>query len=132
MSEVETNIFGQPLKPCCHDPQTGFYRDGYCRTDQFDSGRHVVCAVMTEEFLDFTRQQGNDLSTPRPEYDFPGLKPGDGWCLCALRWKEALYAGCAPPVILEACHQKALNFVTLEELQAHAATPQAAKSPQTH
>ena len=111
------NVLGSPLQPCCTDPLTGFYRDGVCRTGPLDTGRHVVCAVMTEEFLTFTKGQGNDLSTPVPAYDFPGLKPGDGWCLCALRWKEAYDAGLAPPVRLEATHEAALRYVTLEALR---------------
>ncbi len=99
---------------------TGFYRDGLCRTGAYDAGLHVVCAEMTEEFLAFSKAMGNDLITPRPEYDFPGLKPGDRWCLCVSRWKEALEAGLAPKVILEATHATALEFVTLDELQRHA------------
>ena len=111
------NVLGQPLQACCTDPLTGFYRDGICRTGPLDTGRHVVCAVMTEEFLTFTKARGNDLSTPVPAYDFPGLKPGDGWCLCALRWKEAYEAGVAPPVRLEATHEAALQYVSLEALR---------------
>ena len=110
------NVLGTDLRPCCTDPPTGFYRDGLCRTGPLDSGRHLVCAVMTEEFLTFTRSRGNDLSTPIPEYDFPGLQPGDSWCLCALRWKEAYEAGVAPPVKLEATGAEALNFVSFAEL----------------
>ncbi len=99
---------------------TGFYRDGCCHTGPADQGRHVVCAVMTEEFLAFTKAQGNDLSTPRPEYHFPGLKPGDHWCLCALRWREAHEAGVAPLVVLEATHEKVLDYVRMEDLVAKA------------
>jgi uncharacterized protein (DUF2237 family) len=99
---------------------TGFYRDGSCRTGPEDAGSHTVCARVTAEFLEFSRARGNDLVTPRPEWGFPGLKPGDGWCLCASRWKEALDAGCAPPVVLAATHEKALEVVNLEELRAHA------------
>ena len=110
------NVLGTDLQACCTDPLTGFYRDGFCRTGPLDSGRHVVCAVMTEEFLTFTKSRGNDLSTPIPEYDFPGLHPGDSWCLCALRWKEAYEAGVAPPVKLEATGEAALNFVSFQEL----------------
>lgn len=117
---TELNVLGQRLEPCCFAPQTGFYRDGYCRTGPQDLGRHIVCAEVTAEFLAFTRDAGNDLSTPRPEFGFPGLRPGDRWCLCALRWKEALEAGCPPPVILEACHQRVLELIPLEALQAHA------------
>ncbi len=114
------NIFGEPLIPCCYEPLTGFYRDGFCRTDEQDTGRHVVCAIMTAEFLDFTRSRGNDLSTPRPMYAFPGLKPGDKWCLCALRWREAYEAQFAPPLVLEACAEAALQFIPMEVLVAHA------------
>jgi uncharacterized protein len=110
------NIFGEPLKACCTDPMTGFYRDGLCRTDQFDQGSHTVCALVTREFLEFSKSKGNDLSTPRPEYDFPGLKPGDKWCLCALRWKEAYQAGFAPKVDLEATNEKALEYVEMHDL----------------
>ncbi|MEX1132253.1 MAG: DUF2237 domain-containing protein [Flavobacteriales bacterium] len=102
------------------DPITGFYRDGLCRTDEQDRGRHVVCAIMSAEFLAFTASRGNDLSTPRPEYGFPGLKPGDRWCLCALRWKEALEQDMAPPVVLEACVEEALRYVELDQLVQHA------------
>jgi uncharacterized protein (DUF2237 family) len=114
------NVLGGPLACCCERPRTGFYRDGYCHTGPQDVGSHTVCAQMTAEFLRFTRARGNDLSTPRPEFDFPGLNPGDRWCLCAARWKEALAAGVAPPVLLTACHERALEVVALEELTAHA------------
>ena len=117
---TELNVLGQRLEPCCFAPQTGFYRDGYCRTGPQDLGRHIVCAEVTAEFLAFTRAAGNDLSTPHPEFGFPGLRPGDRWCLCALRWKEAFDAGCAPPVVLEACHERVLELIPLEALQAHA------------
>jgi len=117
--EEPTNVLGEPLKPCCSNPETGFYRDGTCRTGPRDRGNHTVCAVMTEEFLNYTAAQGNDLSTARPEMNFPGLEPGDRWCLCAPRWKEAHEAGKAPPVILEACDQKTLEFVDLETLQSY-------------
>lgn len=96
---------------------TGFYRDGFCRTDEHDQGRHVVCAIMTESFLNFTRSRGNDLSTPLPEYQFPGLKPGDRWCLCALRWHEAHNAGMAPPVLLACTHERALQYIELDALK---------------
>jgi uncharacterized protein (DUF2237 family) len=102
---------------------TGYYRDGFCNTGAGDVGAHVVCAQMTEQFLSFTRSQGNDLSTPVPDYRFPGLKPGDRWCLCALRWKEALDAGCAPPVILQATHASALEYVSINDLKKHALDP---------
>jgi len=118
---MPSNVLGTPLKGCCNDPMTGFYRDGYCRTGPDDKGLHTVCAVMTEEFLHFSRSRGNDLSTPVPEFDFPGLQSGDKWCLCISRWAEALKAGKAPPVVLESCHIHALEFVSLEALKAHAA-----------
>lgn len=114
------NVLGKPLKTCCTSPMTGFYRTGKCETGGSDEGIHVVCAQMTSEFLAFSRSRGNDLSTPVPEYGFPGLKPGNRWCLCAARWKEAMRAGIAPPVLLEATHISALEFVSLEELEAHA------------
>ena len=113
------NVLNEPLVPCCQSPMTGFFRDGYCRTNEQDFGRHVICAQMTEEFLAFTKKQGNDLSTPVPDYGFPGLQPGDRWCLCAVRWKEALKNNCAPPVILEACEIMALSVVSIEELRKH-------------
>jgi uncharacterized protein (DUF2237 family) len=112
------NVLGTPLQTCCTDPMTGFYRDGRCETGLEDHGTHVICAEMTEAFLTFTRSKGNDLSTPRPEYRFPGLKPGDKWCLCALRWREAFAENAAPPVVLERTHEKALEFVSLEDLKA--------------
>jgi uncharacterized protein (DUF2237 family) len=117
---TELNVLGERLEPCCFAPQTGFYRDGYCRTGPQDLGRHIVCAEVTAEFLEFSRNAGNDLSTPRPEFGFPGLRPGDRWCLCALRWKEAFDAGCAPPVVLEACHQRVSELIPMEALQSHA------------
>lgn len=114
------NVFGAPLACCCAAPRTGFYRDGYCHTGPQDVGSHTVCALMSEEFLAFSRRRGNDLSTPRPELGFAGLKAGDRWCLCVSRWKEALLAGVAPDVLLAATHEKALEVVSLEQLQAHA------------
>jgi hypothetical protein len=116
---MRTNVLGSPLQACCFEPSTGFYRDGYCRTGADDLGKHTVCAVVTDSFLSFSKSRGNDLSTPRPEYEFPGLNAGDKWCLCVERWQEALEAGCAPEVILEACHISALEFVDLEDLKAH-------------
>jgi len=110
------NILGTELQACCFNPMTGFFRDGYCKTNRMDSGTHVVCAIMTDEFLAFTKARGNDLSTPKPQYRFPGLKKGDGWCLCALRWKEAYVAGCAPPIKPEATHEKALEIISKEVL----------------
>ncbi|MBS4059245.1 MAG: DUF2237 domain-containing protein [Bacteroidetes bacterium] len=110
------NVFGEPLIECSTKPVTGFYRDGCCNTGEEDTGLHTVCAVMTEEFLVFSKSRGNDLSTPMPMYRFAGLKPGDRWCLCALRWVEAWKADKAPKVILEATHEKTLDFVPLQEL----------------
>ncbi|HEY9671338.1 MAG TPA: DUF2237 domain-containing protein [Waterburya sp.] len=114
------NVLGGELETCCTSPMTGFYRDGQCNTGAGDFGAHVVCAQMTEEFLAFTKSRGNDLSTPVPAFDFPGLKPGDRWCLCALRWKEALDAGAAPPLVLSATHASAVEYVSLAELQQYA------------
>ncbi|MGQ9815741.1 MAG: DUF2237 family protein [Candidatus Roseilinea sp.] len=114
------NVLGTDLKPCSLNPLTGWYRDGRCNTGPGDTGLHVVCAQVTQEFLLFSRQQGNDLITPRPEYNFPGLKPGDRWCLCVMRWIEAYEAGCAPPVDLEATHISALEFVDLDVLKQFA------------
>lgn len=114
------NVSGGPLKECCSDPMTGFFRDGSCRTCPEDLGAHVVCTEVTEEFLRFSRARGNDLSTPVPAYGFPGLRPGDRWCLCAARWKEAYDAGCAPPVILGATEESVLEHIPLGELQEHA------------
>jgi hypothetical protein len=114
------NVLGTVLKTCGADPVTGFYRNGKCDTGEDDAGSHTVCAQLTAEFLAFTKAKGNDLSTPRPEWGFPGLKPGDRWCLCAARWQEALAAGVAPPIVLDATHEKALEVVGLEDLQRHA------------
>jgi hypothetical protein len=119
-TEKVLNIFGDEIEPCCFEPKTGYFRDGFCRTADHDVGSHVVCAEMTDAFLDFSKEKGNDLSTPRPEFDFPGLKAGDRWCLCAMRWAEAFEAGVAPNVFLESCHQKALEFVSLEDLEQFA------------
>mmetsp|Transcript_12349 Transcript_12349/g.25198 ORF Transcript_12349/g.25198 Transcript_12349/m.25198 type:complete len:213 (-) Transcript_12349:155-793(-) len=116
----ERNVLGGPLHCCCPDPATGYFRDGFCRTHSTDLGRHTVCAVVSAAFLDFSAGRGNDLITPRPEWNFPGLVAGDRWCLCVLRWKEALQHNVAPPVILEACHESALRHVRIEELEAHA------------
>lgn len=114
------NVLGGPLETCSDSPTTGFYRDGCCNTGPTDLGAHVVCAEMTLDFLMFSRAVGNDLSTPRPEFGFDGLAPGDRWCLCASRWKEALEAGMAPPVVLQSTHERALEFVSLDDLEAHA------------
>jgi uncharacterized protein len=119
MSEAK-NVLGTNLEICCTSPMTGYYRDGLCNTGGQDFGMHVVCAQMTDEFLEFTKLQGNDLSTPVPEYNFPGLKKGDRWCLCAARWQEALEAGFAPPVVLAATHARALEACNLEDLKKHA------------
>lgn len=114
------NVLGEPLEICSTEPLTGFYRDGYCRTGADDLGVHVIAAQMTEEFLEFSKARGNDLSTPRPEFLFPGLVPGNCWCLCAARWQEALDAGVAPLVNLEATHISALEFVTMADLERYA------------
>lgn len=116
-----TNVVGGKLETCCTSPMTGYYRDGKCNTGGGDFGAHTVCAQLTEEFLEFTKSKGNDLSTPVPEFNFPGLKPGDCWCLCASRWKEAMDAGVAPPVVLAATHALTLEYVSLDELKQHAA-----------
>lgn len=117
------NVLGTELESCSYEPLTGFYRDGCCHTGKSDAGLHVVCAEMTAEFLSFSRDRGNDLSSPVPLFGFPGLVPGDRWCLCALRWKEAFQAGVAPPVVLAATHISALEFIDLADLQAHALDP---------
>ena len=113
------NVLGEPLEDCGTDPVTGFFRDGCCNTGPEDVGSHTVCAVVTNEFLAFSRSRGNDLGTPRPEFGFPGLRPGDGWCLCAARWREALEAGCAPRVRLKATHRAALDICDLADLKRH-------------
>ena len=119
----QKNVYGQPLKPCSNDPVTGFYRTGGCETGPEDAGVHVVCAEVTQEFLEYSKSRGNDLMTPRPEFGFEGLQPGNRWCLCVDRWKEALEAGVAPSVVLEATHEKALQVVGLEVLEAHKVEP---------
>ena len=119
--EAARNVLGGELASCSTDPVTGFYRNGCCETGPHDVGMHTVCAVMTAEFLAFSAAMGNDLSTPRPEFAFPGLKPGDRWCLCAPRWKEALDAGMAPQLVLEACHEETLAIVPLGVLKDYAA-----------
>ena len=113
-------MLGTPLQACCHDSKTGFFRDGYCHTGPQDSGSHTVCAQVTAEFLEFQRARGNDLITPRPQFAFPGLRAGNRWCVCAARWQEALAAGVAPPVVLAASHERALDVVPLDALRAHA------------
>lgn len=117
------NVNGGELMTCSTDPMTGFFRNGCCETGSDDAGVHVVCAVMSEEFLAFSASRGNDLSTPRPQWGFPGLEPGDRWCLCARRWQEAFEAGVAPQVDLDATHVASLEFVALDDLRAHALTP---------
>ncbi|NBT33997.1 MAG: DUF2237 domain-containing protein [Betaproteobacteria bacterium] len=114
------NVLGGKLQPCSFDPLTGFFRDGCCHTSAEDFGRHTVCAVMTDVFLNFSVDHGNDLVTPRPEFRFPGLKAGDRWCVCAGRWREAAEAGVAPPVVLEATHERTLEVVALSDLEYHA------------
>ena len=116
------NVLGTELVPCSYDPLTGYFRDGCCNTDDGDAGAHVVCTRVTAEFLVFSKQRGNDLSAARPEVRFRGLQPGDRWCLCATRWKEAQRAGKAPPVVLEATHESALDHVALETLRSFAFT----------
>ncbi|MGF1508201.1 MAG: DUF2237 family protein [Myxococcota bacterium] len=122
MTDVQPakNVLGTLLQACGHDPLTGFYRDGCCHTGPDDRGLHVVCARVHQTFLEFSRERGNDLTTPNPTFGFAGLKPGDRWCLCAARWKEAYEAGCAPPVVLSSTHEKALEVVGLDALLQHA------------
>ncbi|RYD23979.1 MAG: DUF2237 domain-containing protein [Verrucomicrobiaceae bacterium] len=121
---IETrNVIGSVLQPCSMDPLTGWHRDGCCRSGSGDVGVHVVCARVTDDFLTYSKQSGNDLSTPRPEFGFPGLKPGDQWCLCASRWQQAFEAGHAPEVVMEATHESALEFIDLVDLKAHACGP---------
>lgn len=117
---MQKNVFGMPLENCSKAPLTGFFRDGCCNTNIEDFGSHTVCVIVTGEFLEFSLQKGNDLITPKPEYGFPGLKPGDRWCLCAPRWKEAFINNCAPKVVLEATNEKALEIISLHDLVKHA------------
>lgn len=114
------NVLGEELQPCSTDPMTGWFRNGCCETGQGDMGMHVICCRVTEEFLEFSKSAGNDLSTPVPEFNFPGLKPGDQWCVCAARWKEAYEAGMACGVVLAATHMSTLEFVSLDELKEYA------------
>jgi uncharacterized protein (DUF2237 family) len=123
MTETPRNVLGGPLVPCSMEPLTGWLRDGCCTPVEGDAGQHHVCAVMTGEFLDFSKRAGNDLATPQPDFGFPGLVPGDRWCLCTARWEEARRNGFAPPVILEATSAQALELVALGHLQAHAFDP---------
>lgn len=120
MDKKAKNVLGTDLEACCYQPQTGFFRDGFCHTGPQDRGSHTVCSEVNQEFLEFSKSKGNDLSTPRPEVGFPGLQEGDRWCLCVLRWKEAFEAGVAPPVIIRACHETALQYVKLEDLKKYA------------
>ena len=115
----QKNVLGTDLEICNESPMTGFFRDGCCNTNKLDTGSHTVCVIVTKEFLEFSKSQGNDLSTPRPEFDFPGLNPGDGWCLCAARWLEAYKNGVAPDVYLTKTHKRALMIVTLDQLKEH-------------
>ena len=113
---LQQNVFGEPIELCSDTPLTGWFRDGCCNTDENDRGMHTVCAKVSDEFLNWLKEDGNDLITPHPEFGFPGLKAGDRWCVCALRWKEAFKAGCAPKVILEATHEKSLQYINIEDL----------------
>ncbi len=113
------NVLGTSLCSCCFEPKTGFYRDGFCKTGEEDYGTHVVCAIMTNDFLNYTKSRGNDLSTPIPQWSFPGLVEGDKWCLCIMRWLEAVKVGKAPKIVLEATHEKALEYTTLEVLKSY-------------
>jgi hypothetical protein len=120
MASDDKNVLGGSLAPCSTSPRTGFYRDGCCNTGADDVGLHVVCAQVTADFLSFARERGNDLVTPVPEFGFPGLKPGDRWCVCAATWREAFEAGVAPPVILAATHEETLAIIALDALKRHA------------
>jgi len=119
-TDIQRNVFGEPIETCSDRPLTGFYRTGCCETGPDDHGVHTVCVLMTAEFLAFSKMRGNDLSTPIPEFDFSGLEPGDRWCLCAARWKEAMDAGMAPRVVLQATHEATLDIVPLEDLKRYA------------
>ena len=119
MKKIQKNVLGSELSDCSMDPLTGFFRNGCCNTDERDVGTHTVCAIVTDAFLEFSKRQGNDLTTPRPEFNFNGLKEGDSWCLCALRWREANDAGCAPRVKLTATNVKTLDYIELEILKQH-------------
>ena len=121
MNDLSKNVLGGVLQPCSTDPMTGFFRTGDCQVTEEDVGNHGVCIVATAEFLAYAQSRGNDLSTPHPDFDFPGVKPGDRWCLCSPRWQEALQAGMAPPVMLESTSAAALEFVRLADLKRYAA-----------
>ncbi len=118
--EASLNVLGEELQLCSEEPKTGFFRDGCCNTDERDRGLHTVCVILTDDFLGFSKARGNDLSTPRPEYNFPGLKAGDQWCLCATRWKEAFDHQVAPRVVLQSTHVRTLDVVSIDELKAYA------------
>lgn len=118
-TKLQKNVWGMELEPCCKDPITGYYRDGYCQTDPTDQGEHTICVVMTDAFLTFGKEMGNDLITPRPEFSFPGLKAGDCWCVCASRWMEAYEAGVAPKINLKATHEDMLQYISLSELKKY-------------
>lgn len=120
MTNEDRNVLGEPLVPCSTRPVTGFFRDGCCSASPEDIGQHLVCAELTEEFLRFSKARGNDLVTPQPEFGFPGLKPGERWCLCAERWREAFEAGVAPPVVLRSTHEAALHYIGLADLKRRA------------
>ena len=120
MKIKQTNVYGDLIDECCSNPITGFYRDGFCHTDKTDRGLHIVCALINDEFLDFSKSRGNDLSTPRPEFDFPGLKAGDSWCVCAERWKEAYEHGFAPKVYLKKTNKKTTSIIDIEILKEFA------------
>ena len=123
MKDASLNVFGEPLILCGISPMTGAFRNGCCDTGQLDTGTHTVCAIITDAFLTFSKQKGNDLTQPYPQYNFPGLINGDRWCLCILRWLEAYRAGMAPEIILEACHQRTLDYVSLDTLKKYAVDP---------
>jgi len=120
VTSTARNVLGEPMQSCCNDPMTGFYRDGYCHTGPEDLGVHTVCVRVTAEFLEYSKSRGNDLSTPHPEFGFPGLTAGDKWCLCAARWQEAFEAGKAPRVALMATHKSTLEIIDLKDLKSHA------------
>ncbi len=116
---MEYNVFGKPLQSCCTNPMTGYFRDGFCKTITEDTGTHTVCAIVTKEFLEYSASRGNNLMTPIPHWNFPGLKPGDKWCLCVSRWKEAEKAGKAPKIDLKSTNQKTLQYVSIEVLEKY-------------
>ena len=123
MTNQANNVLGTALQPCCYQPMTGWFRDGFCNTSALDTGIHTVCVIVDDRFLTYSKSMGNDLSTPMPEYQFPGLKAGDKWCLCAARWKQAFDDGMACPVVLEATHERTLDVVSLETLESFAFVP---------